>query len=264
MSDVRDDLFGDDDPQEIPPAPQQRSPRQSEREVRASSEAYARPALPRQSRSDRESRQSRPMPPSNVRQGGYVPPPPDAPTSSARKRRPAPAPAPRTKRDSGFYLPWWSLIIMLVFVGAAAVGAWAVVDSIGGSAPPGGKTPMVVIVTATFTVGPPPSPTALPLPPTSPPPIILATPEPTLTLPPGNFVPGTLVEVIGVGIAGLNIRSGPGIDSVIRFQAPEGSRWLIKSGPQNASGEEWWEVVDPNNQERGGWGARRFFQSVVQ
>lgn len=220
---------------------------------RADTGAVSRPAMPRQSRQVRPMPSPPPLPP----QGRAIDEPPVLPERSRPKPRRA-----TPKRDSGWYLPWWSLIIMLVFVGSAAVGAWAVVSSLGGEVVPGGSTPIVVVVTATFTVGPPASPTPLPPAATTPPPIILPTIAATATLPPGNFVVGATVEVVGVGQAGLNIRSGPGIDATIRYQAPELTRFTLKSGPQNASGDEWWEVAEVNNPERGGWASRRYLQVV--
>ncbi|MBE7514973.1 MAG: hypothetical protein HS103_19470 [Anaerolineales bacterium] len=253
MSNYRDDMSDyDDDGEDMLPAPRRPNPAQTPPPTRI-------PPTGREG--DRAARQARPLPPP-----AEIPPqrraaPADYTNAPPRRRPPAP-PRRVSKRESGFYLPWWSLVVMLIFVGAAAVGAWIVVDGIGGNAPPGGKQPVVVIVTATFTVGPPPTPSPIPLPATELPPPILPTVIPTATLPPGNFTIGTTVEVVGVGIAGLNIRSGPGTESVIRFQAPEGSRWIIKSGPSNASGSEWWELQDPTNSERGGWGARPYLKVV--
>jgi hypothetical protein len=212
----------------------------------------SRPAIPRQSRQSRPLPPPPPLPP----QGRSI----DEPPMLADRSRPKPR---RPRRESGWYLPWWSLIILLVFVGSAAVGAWAVVSSLGGDVVPGGNTPIVVVVTATFTIGPPAPPTALPPAATTPPPIILPTIAATPTLPPGNFVVGAIVEVVGVGQAGLNIRSGPGQDATIRYQAPENTRFTLKSGPQSASGDEWWEVAEVNDPTRGGWASRRYLQVVA-
>lgn len=197
----------------------------------------------------------------------------DYPAAPRRKRQLPPPPPPRraeanprrkngkNKSESGWYLPWWSLIVLLVFVGGAAIGAWAVFDSVGGNTPPGGQTPIVVVVTATYTAGPPPTLTPLPQ--------VQATDAPALptivvtaTLPPGDFRAGVTVQVVGVGVTGLNIRRGPGINADILFVAAENSRWVIKSGPQNASGVEWWEVQDPNNPSLGGWASRNYLSAV--
>lgn len=207
---------------------------------------------------NRAARQSQPM-----RQPPQAPPvmPPDQmrlPQAPARRR-----PPPVDKRSSGLYLPWWSLVVMLIFVGAAAVGAWAVVDTLGGNAAPGGGTPIVIVVTATPTAGPPPTFTPIPAvaPFASP---ALPTIAPTPTLPPGDFRVGAIVEVVGVGLTGLNVRSGPGLSAAVRFIAPEQTRFVLKSGPQTASGVEWWELQDPNDLTKTGWASRQFLTVVSQ
>jgi hypothetical protein len=190
------------------------------------------------------------------------PPPPiyepaELPKAPARRR----LPQRPSKRESGWYLPWWSLLVLIAFVAAAAIGAWAVVDSVGGSAAPGGQTPIVIVVTATFTVGPPP--TLTPLPQVQPPTVVpLPTVVPTATLPSGEFRPGVIVEVVGVGLNGLNIRAGAGIGATLLFVAPERTRFMIMSGPQNASGFEWWEVREVNAPNRTGWAVRNYLQAV--
>ncbi|GAB4547542.1 MAG: hypothetical protein OHK0023_09080 [Anaerolineae bacterium] len=212
-----------------------------------SSEAY--PDSPRRIRQTQPLRQPPPQPTL----------PPDRLPQSAPRRTPPPVAVTRSKRDSGLYLPWWSLVLMLVFVGAAAVGAWAVVDSVGGNAPPGGATPLIVVVTATYTVGPPP--TLTPLPQVQPPPI-LPTIAPTPTLPPGDFRVGVNVKVVGVGVTGLNVRSGAGLGAELRFIAAEGAQFVVVAGPQQASGYEWWEIQSTENPTQRGWAVRNFLEVV--
>jgi hypothetical protein len=208
------------------------------------------PAEPRQARQAQPLRRTPPPPPI------YEPAEPRLPQAPVRRR-----PPPPSKRESGWYLPWWSLLVLIAFVAAAAIGAWAVVDSVGGAAAPGGQTPIVIVVTATFTIGPPP--TLTPLPQVEPPTVApLPTVVPTATLPPGEFRPGVIVEVVGVGLNGLNIRAGAGTSAVLLFVAPERTRFMIMSGPQNASGFEWWEVREVNAPNRTGWAARNFLQVV--
>jgi hypothetical protein len=212
------------------------------------------PAEPRQVRQSQPLRRMPPPPPI------YEPAEPRLPQAPARRR--LPPPQRPSKRESGWYLPWWSLLVLIAFVAAAAIGAWAVVDSVGGAAAPGGQTPIVIVVTATFTVGPPP--TLTPLPQVQPTVAPLPTVVPTATLPPGEFRPGVIVEVVGVGLNGLNIRAGAGTGAVLLFVAPERTRFMIMSGPQNASGLEWWEVREVNAPNRTGWAARNYLQVVDQ
>ncbi len=179
----------------------------------------------------------------------------------ARSRR-TPA-APREKRESGLYLPWWSLLIMLVFVGCAAIGALMVASSIDRDVTVGEQTPLVVVITSTYTVGPPPTQIpvqqAATLTPTKP----LPTIPPSVTLPPGDFSIGQTVQVVGVGISGLNVRSGPGVDQAVKFRASDGEKYILKDGPQTASGDEWWYIQAPDDPTKVGWASRRFLQAAA-
>ena len=178
---------------------------------------------------------------------------------SERPSRPMQSPRPRRdKASSGLYLPWWSLVIMLVFVGCAAFGMLLVVSSLQNNGAAGGQTPLVIVITSTFTVGPPASPTPLPQKPTLTPSPPLPTIPPSQTLPPGNFAVGSTVQVIGVGPSGLNVRSAPGVGSTVKFLAHDGDVYTLKDGPQTASSDEWWFIQDANDSTRGGWASRRF------
>jgi hypothetical protein len=258
-----------DDPEDYPPdldetpdtRPMDPSQRGTRRPIPADDlpRAYGRPALSRRPYDEPPPRSSRTLPPAPP--PVYNPPPRQARTRRGKQSRP-PAP-PREKRDSGLYLPWWSLVIMLVFVGCAAVGALLVVNSIGGGVAPGGETPVVIVITSTFTAGPPASPTPIPQPSTLTPTAPLPTIPPTASLPPGNFAVGSTVKVIGVGLSGLNVRTAPGIDSAVKFRASDDELFVLKDGPQTASNEEWWYIQDPKDQNRGGWASRRFLTVIT-
>jgi hypothetical protein len=281
MSDFPDDLLDPIDPQDTPPKGSTR-PIMDDDPLSQSSQSRSRrryedvpPARPTANTPPRMSRPVEDPPPLRPR----TPPPPRVTLpdtepeydsrEEARLRRAerraqenAAARAAVNKRESGLYLPWWSLIIMLVFVGGAALGAWLVVDQLGGNAPVGGQTPIVVVVTSTYTVGPPPSLTPIPQPATITAPAALPTVAPTGTLPPGDFVIGATVEVVGVGIGGLNVRASPGTDAVIRLRAFDTERFVLREGPQQASGLEWWRIEDPTDSTRTGWAARNFLTVV--
>ncbi|MCC7206188.1 MAG: hypothetical protein IT323_02715 [Anaerolineae bacterium] len=243
-----------------PPGPAPVAPRGGSR-----TGASDRPAIPRQEHQQRRERQSRPLPVPPDPERGIRPDQAPVYPDARGRRRPTTQRISTSKRDSGLYLPWWSLLLMLIFVGAAAVGAWAVVGMMGEGVTPGGQTPVVIVVTATYTAGPPATATSIPLPPTDMPPVILPTIAPTNTLPPGDFRIGITVEVVGVGPDGLNVRSEPGTDpTTIRYQAPEGSRFVIRGGPQTASGLEWWDLQDVTDPTRpGGWAARPYLQQAA-
>ncbi len=254
-----------DDPEDYPPddevpdtRPVTPPARGSRRRIPADDlpRAYNRPALSRRPREE--------PPPASERSALPPAPPVYGPQRVSRSKRGKPAPAlPREKRDSGLYLPWWSLLIMLVFVGCAAVGALLVVDSIGNKFAAGGETPVVIVITSTFTAGPPASPTSIPMPATITPTAPLPTIPPTASLPPGDFAVGETVKVVGVGLSGLNVRSSPGFSSTIKFRAFDDERYVLKDGPQTASSEEWWFIQDPKDDTRGGWASRRFLTVVT-
>lgn len=184
-------------------------------------------------------------------------PPPNVPPAARR------GVAPKPKRDSGLYLPWWSLLILIVFVGAAAVGAWAVVGYLGGNFAPGGGTPVVIVITSTFTVGPPPTQAAIPLSPSLTAPAALPTIAPTGTVPPGTFQAGARVKVVGVGVAGLNIRSSPGTDGLVKFRAVEEEEFVLREQPQFASNIEWWFVQSDTDTNRSGWASRQYLEVLT-
>src|SRR5260221_5833599 len=110
---------------------------------------YSRPSLSRR-------QPTQPQPPQDHIARPTVPPVPPAapyyPPREAAQARPVRgkrdnrpriervASPQREKSRSGLYLPWWSLIIMLAFVGCAAIGALVVVSTLEGNAPAGGQT----------------------------------------------------------------------------------------------------------------------------
>ncbi len=188
-----------------------------------------------------------------------APPPARAPRRGERRGKARKPPRqPRDKRSSGLYLPWWSLVLMLAFVGCVALASLALVTSLESNAQPGGGTPLVIVITSTFTVGPPASPTAIPIKASLTPSPPLPTVPPTLTLPPGDFAIGETVKVVGVGDSSLNVRSAPGTDSTVKFRALDGETYVLKDGPQQASSDEWWFIQDLVDSSKGGWASRRF------
>ncbi len=205
-----------------------------------------------------------------------APPPPYA----AQQPYPAPRRAPRRRSvppsESGLYLPWWSLVVMVGVVGTAAFGLLFAFTELSRPQTPSDQPPRVLIVTSPPTLSqdfsassgqPAPGqqsdywPTAIPqVHPTAT--VPLPTPVSSPTLPPGNFSIGVRVQVVGVDASGLNVRSAPDIAAPLRFLAREGDEFVIKEGPQNADGYEWWHVEDPNDAGRFGWAARNYLTVV--
>ncbi len=187
-----------------------------------------------------------------------------------------PARRTNTPRESGLYLPWWSLVVM---VGLVAVAAFVVVltfDALGAARPLGDQAAQVQIITSQPTLSqdfeagaqvapaqPAFWPTAIPqvqFTPTIP----LPTPVPSPSLPPGNFAIGVMVQVVGVDTSGLNIRSAPGYSGTPRFLSPEGSTFVVVGGPQSVDDLEWWKLEDPEDSTRSGWAARNYLMVVSQ
>ncbi len=206
----------------------------------------------------------------------------DRPSQGQRRRRTA-----RERRDSGLYLPWWSLLIMLAVVAFFAAFLFMGLNLLGGQFAPGGvtNTPIVLVITSTPTLPPtftpPPtlpamlaSPTVMGVPavatapptdtPDGSPPLILSPvstdipqPDPSLAL-----RIGATIAILGTEGAGLNVRSGAGVIYEVLFIAPEDSRYEVISGPLDADGFIWWQVrnlEDPNNL---GWGVADFMAVV--
>ncbi|NWG17388.1 MAG: SH3 domain-containing protein [Chloroflexi bacterium] len=217
------------------------------------------------------------------------PTPPDIPPEMPRPappRRAAPSvytPDPITYRQpppgdtDGFYLPLWSVGLMLMAV-AGIVGCFTLlVVSLGGRQTPPTSAPRFVIITAQPTLLGQETLPALLVSPTLPegfgpgfqgtiPAFALQGP----TLAPVIFTPtpialavGAQVIVTDAGDSGLNIRSGPSRDNAVQFLAPEGTLFNIIAGPQqSADGLVWWQVQDPVQSSRVGWAASIYLTVV--
>lgn len=178
-------------------------------------------------------------------------PSPDPFPQRRRRRRSA-----RERRDSSLYLPWWSLLVLVGVVALAALLALAGANLLGGQFAPGGETPIVIVITATPTPLPSPTP-----PPTHP----LPTDVPGATAPPEGeplepFV-GATVQVLAEQ---LNIREGPGLGFEPQFLAPQGSRFRVIGGPQEADNYVWWQVQYLDNPDQQGWAAQEFLEVVAE
>lgn len=267
-----------DAPNQLPPAPGDTERAASTRRVLQP--PPARPPTPSEQESSRPPAR-RPQEPGDQRASssrrGYqpgitTPPPPYSaavpqpylPPRRAARRRPVPA------SESPLYLPWWSLLVMVAVVGAAAFGLMFVFTQLSEPHVPGNQPPRVQLITAQPTLseeftagGAQPAFWPTPIPPLYPSPTVpLPTPIPSPTLPPGEFGIGTEVQVVGVGTSGLNIRSEPGLGGTPRFLAAEEDVFVIVDGPQTVDDLEWWRLEDPNDPGRYGWAARNYLMAV--
>lgn len=164
----------------------------------------------------------------------------------------------RAPRDSGLYLPWWSLLILIVFVGAAAFGLVVVVANLSGAALLE-QTPQVVIVTGQLQPTPVQQNAAPPTAITSPQPTPapnLPTAAPSRTPLPGDCLLNDEMIVYGTGGVGLNLRDEPGGE--VAFIAKEGERVLVIDGPQFFNGKEWCQVRSTGQSSAFGWAVMDF------
>jgi hypothetical protein len=214
--------------------------------------------------------------PSSSRRGyqpGVATPPPPY---SAAVQQPYPPPRRAARRrsvppsESPLYLPWWSLLVMVAVVGAAAFGLMFAFTQLSEPQVPGNQPPRVQLITAQPTLseefaagGAQPAFWPTPIPQLYPSPTVpLPTPIPSPTLPPGEFGIGSEVQVVGVGSSGLNMRSEPGLEGTPRFLASEEDTFVIVDGPQTVDDLEWWRLEDPNDPSRYGWAARNYLMAV--
>ncbi len=246
-------------------------------------------------RADHPRRVAPPPPPTQVRpdshqrrpstgRAGYRPPPeamappppaayPAQPYQPAPPRRRQP-PRSTPPSESGLYLPWWSLVVMVGVVGLIAFGLLFAFTALSEPQTPGDQVPRVQVLTAQPTLsqdfaadggGSQPEcwPTAIPQAQPSatvPLPTFVASPS----LPPGQFDIGTAIEVVGVDVNGLNVRSAPGYSGSRLFLAMEHDTFVIVGGPQSADDLEWWKIQDPDDPARTGWAARNYLMVVSQ
>lgn len=218
---------------------------------------------------------TRPMP----AQSGHVQRGATPPTNPVPRRPPTTTPYPRrphnpvpSRRDSGLYLPWWSLAIMLLGVLGVSFLIVVVIVSLGSSSVPVSKEPRIIIVTApptqpgavsennaaaapgTELLSGQNAPAAAVLDgPTLPAVIFTATPQ-TIAI-------GMSVIVAGIDGDELNVRDTAGVlGTNILFRLREGTLLSVMAGPTQADGFTWWRVQNPANPSQVGWAVSNFLQ----
>jgi len=212
----------------------------------------------------------RTRPPAPTGTGQHVKPIPGQQPRRAPQRY-GPRPPRQSTRNSGLYLPWWSLALMLVGVLVVSFGLVGVVYLLGN---PTGTvdeaTPIIRIITAE------PGAAAQQLPTAQSPatqvvsggaaPSSLSLEGPTLeavqfTPTPVPITVGSQVAVEGVDENMLNVRDVPGVTaSTIVFRAEEESIFTIVEGPSQADGFTWWRLQDPSDATRTGWAVANYLR----
>lgn len=205
--------------------------------------------------------------------------PPAAPPRTLPPRQIAPRPrqsAARARRDSGLYLPVWSLALMLLIVLGIAGGLVLLVIALGGTTPPP-SSPVLIISTAVPTARPdsfPPIPASPTIPPAFDPgsrpqgPLVLSGPTlapVVLTATPRPITIGERVVVVDVGVQQLNVRNIPAVNgSTVVFRAEDGTIFTIVDGPTQGDGLTWWRVQDLFDPNRSGWAASNYLRAETQ
>jgi hypothetical protein len=176
----------------------------------------------------------------------------------------------RARRDSGFYLPLWSLALMLVIVLGLSFSIVVLVVSLGSQNVPSNTEPQFIIITAASPTPTPPDNPAILATPTLPPEFDTQ-PDFSLegpTLEPVRFTPTPLQIAVGVTVmvvapeSGLNVRSAAGINNEILFVAPDQQLLTVIGGPTQADSLTWWEVQDPSDPSSRGWAAGTYLEVV--
>lgn len=206
---------------------------------------------------------------------GAPPPPPVTPPPVYGEPAPRYGPRPgtppppvdrrgkRIPRDSGLYLPWWSLVILIVFVGAAAVGLLVIVMNLS-QVSLVSPTPQVVIVTSQIqptafvpNLNQPPAATGIaPLVPSAT--VTLPTFVPSNTPLPGGCLLNQEVVVYGTGVVGLNLRDEPRLAGERLWVAQEGNVMRVVDGPQYFDDIEWCKVENITRQGQVGWASLEY------
>jgi len=145
----------------------------------------------------------------------------------------------------------WILGGVAMLLALMVCGLWALY-LLRGRVATGGPTPTPIIWT----------PTPVPVLAASPTPPPAEAAEPTPTISPDVSI-GRYVRVAGTGGYGLSLRSGPGETYVREDVALEGEVFIVVDGPTVSGGSEWWQIRDPENEEREWWAVGNFLEPVA-
>ncbi|MGE5123905.1 MAG: hypothetical protein ACM3H7_05265 [Acidobacteriaceae bacterium] len=92
------------------------------------------------------------------------------------------------------------------------------------------------------------------------------TPEPTRQgqepAPAGNILVGNYVQVTGTEGDGLRLHVSAGVSSEVHYVALEAEVFIVKEGPIDADGYQWWYLQDPYTQDAVGWGVANYLAVV--
>ncbi len=66
------------------------------------------------------------------------------------------------------------------------------------------------------------------------------------------------VQITGTGGTGLRFRLTPSLAGQVKFVASEAEIFIVKDGPMDADGYQWWYLVGPFDETRNGWAVSDF------
>lgn len=165
--------------------------------------------------------------------------------------------AKRSPSRNPFYLPLWSVLVMLFVVFLVAGGVILALILLGGPRQVAAPPPVITVIAVAPSPIPPQPETALEMPTLAATATITPTPlaeialegptlVPTSTLTPTPVALGVGATVIVVAER-LNIRSSPGTDNAVNriiFSARQGQLFTIIDGPVEANGLRFWRIGD--------------------
>ena len=182
-------------------------------------------------------------------------PPLEAPPAPNKKKK-------STRKRTGLYLPWWSLVLIFLMLATVTCGVWTLIFTAPRpTVPLGGLTPTFLVITNTATIGAPGQIQNEPL-------IITATIDPSLqeAAPVQTAIPqievGGFITIIGTEGEGVAIRQGPGLQYSFFFIGQDGEEFLVADGPREGNDFVWWFIADPDIPDKIGWAVQDFMEAV--
>lgn len=187
------------------------------------------------------------------------------PPSSGRSRQRAAARAARVPAsESGWYVPWWALVIMVGLVGVVALVMVVLVTQLGESGALGDQPYQVQVVTSTPALGQ--DFAVVPQQSGSTGNTILPTSAPSAAapvFPTANPLPESPPPPMGIGVTvrvtteALRIREEPGLQGEFKDKwGRTGDLFLVVEGPVIVSDLEWWKIQAMSDETLAGWAAK--------
>lgn len=98
--------------------------------------------------------------------------------------------------------------------------------------------------------------------PTLPPEAVIPTAEPSSAASGDSIRLEAYVQISGTGGTGLRLRSEPGLNGSVLVLGGDGEVFVVKDGPRQVDGYEWWYLVGPYDEKRAGWAVANYLLVV--